>query len=131
MTRYRLPIADVWPSDLTQNQSRKTIRMRKTTHYLKLFSICLWASNAFGQGDDRVTLVVDVANAVTYRSDVIDPAARGNGIGRALIDDLVTLARGKGWKRLYWHTRHDNAKARALYDQYVCTDDHIRYRMTL
>lgn len=51
--------------------------MCKTTHYLKLFCICLWASNAFGQGDDRVTLVVDVANAVTYRSDVIDPAARG------------------------------------------------------
>lgn len=67
-----------------------------------------------------------------YLEDLfVDPAARGNGIGRALIDDLVTLARGKGWNRLYWHTRHDNAKARALYDQYVRTDDHIRYRMTL
>lgn len=51
--------------------------MRRTTLYLKLFLIGRLASSAFGQGDYRVTLVVDVDNAVTYRSDVIDPAARG------------------------------------------------------
>jgi uncharacterized protein (TIGR03437 family) len=32
---------------------------------------------AFGQGENRVTLVVDVANTVSYRSDVIDPNGRG------------------------------------------------------
>jgi ribosomal protein S18 acetylase RimI-like enzyme len=67
-----------------------------------------------------------------YLEDLfVAPDTRGHGIGRALIDDLVTLARAKGWHRLYWHTRHDNARARALYDQYVQTDDHIRYRMAL
>ncbi|MDQ2065374.1 GNAT family N-acetyltransferase [Xinfangfangia sp. CPCC 101601] len=67
-----------------------------------------------------------------YLEDLfVDPAHRGAGIGRALIDDLVALARAKGWHRLYWHTRHDNARARQLYDQYVKTDDHIRYRLPL
>ena len=65
-----------------------------------------------------------------YLEDLfVAPEARGQGLGRALIDDLITLARAKGWGRVYWHTRIDNAKARALYDQYVGWDDHIRYRL--
>ena len=42
-----------------------------------LLCCLMGVSCAFGQGDNRVTLVVDVDNAVTYRSDVIDPAGRG------------------------------------------------------
>ena len=57
--------------------------------------------------------------------------ARGMGLGRALLDDLVAHARAEGWRRLYWHTDEGNARARALYDQFTQTDGHIRYRMTL
>lgn len=57
--------------------------------------------------------------------------ARGLGAGRALIDDLIALARARGWARLYWHTDEANTRARALYDQYVASDGHIRYRMRL
>ncbi|MDP3264535.1 MAG: GNAT family N-acetyltransferase [Tabrizicola sp.] len=67
-----------------------------------------------------------------YLEDLfVAPDSRGLGLGRALIDDLVALARAKGWGRLYWHTDQDNAKARALYDSYVLSDGHIRYRMRL
>lgn len=57
--------------------------------------------------------------------------ARRQGIARALIEDLIALARAKGWKRLYWHTDASNTGARALYDQFVENDGHIRYRMRL
>lgn len=67
-----------------------------------------------------------------YLEDLfLTPAARGRGIGRALIDDLIALARARGWHRLYWHTDEDNATARKLYDSYVQTDGHVRYRMKL
>ena len=67
-----------------------------------------------------------------YLEDLfVDPAARGQGLGRALIDDLMTLARARGWHRLYWNTEATNATARKLYDSFVQNDGHIRYRLTL
>lgn len=73
-----------------------------------------------------------VAGDDCYLEDLyVDAAARGAGVGRALIDDLIALARARGWHRLYWHTDQDNARARALYDLYASDDGHIRYRMTL
>jgi GNAT superfamily N-acetyltransferase len=67
-----------------------------------------------------------------YLEDLfVAETARGHGLGRALIDDLIALARRKGWARLYWHTDEGNTRARALYDQYVASDGHIRYRLTL
>jgi GNAT superfamily N-acetyltransferase len=73
-----------------------------------------------------------IATEDCYLEDLyIDDAARGQGLGRALIDDLIALARANGWARIYWHTNEGNTRARALYDQYVASDGHIRYRMTL
>ena len=59
------------------------------------------------------------------------PGARGHGLGRALIEDLLILARDRGWSRLYWHTRRSNEAARRLYDKFVEADDFVRYRMIL
>lgn len=65
-----------------------------------------------------------------YLEDLfVDGEMRGHGIGRALIDDLLEIVRTRGWSGLYWHTDEGNARARALYDQYVKSDGHIRYRM--
>ena len=67
-----------------------------------------------------------------YLEDLfVDASARGKGVGRALLDSLVVLSKEKGWTRLYWHTNETNATARKLYDQYVESDGHIRYRITL
>ena len=61
----------------------------------------------------------------------MEASARGGGVGRALIDDLLALGRARGWARVYWHTDQGNAQARALYDSYVLSDGHIRYRLKL
>ncbi|MCM2455783.1 GNAT family N-acetyltransferase [Rhizobium sp. CG4] len=65
-----------------------------------------------------------------YLEDLfIDETIRGKGIGRALIDDLIAISKEKGWSRLYWHTDENNQRARKLYDSYVESDGHIRYRL--
>lgn len=67
-----------------------------------------------------------------YLEDLfVEPAARGHGIGKALIQDLVALARERGWSRVYWHTRQGNATARLLYDRFAKADDFVRYRIFL
>jgi len=72
------------------------------------------------------------AAPVCYLEDLfVDPASRGGGIGRALMDDLVALGRQRGWSRLYWHTRTDNAVARRLYDSFATADGFVRYRLEL
>ncbi len=66
-----------------------------------------------------------------YLEDLfVADAARGKGVGRALIDDLIALSKAHGWHRLYWHTDEDNARARALYDSYAPFDG-VRYRLKL
>jgi GNAT superfamily N-acetyltransferase len=65
-----------------------------------------------------------------YLEDLyVDETLRGQGVGRALIDDLVGFAEEKGWARLYWHTDEGNHRARKLYDSYVEADGHVRYRI--
>ena len=67
-----------------------------------------------------------------YLEDLfVTDAARGKGVGRALIDDLKTLATARGFHRLYWHTDEGNTPARALYDSYAPYDGHVRYRLKL
>lgn len=67
-----------------------------------------------------------------YLEDLfVAPAARGQGAGKALIEDLITLGRARGWRRIYWLTEIENATARRLYDRYCSDDGHIRYRLTL
>ncbi|MEO8241218.1 MAG: GNAT family N-acetyltransferase [bacterium] len=67
-----------------------------------------------------------------YLEDLfVDPAKRGHGLGRAMIKDLIALARARGWNRIYWHTNEDNATARKLYESIMPPDGHIRYRMSL
>ena len=67
-----------------------------------------------------------------YLEDLfLTEAARGHGVGRALMDDLIAICRSAGYSRLYWHTDEGNARARKLYDSYTPYDGHVRYRIKL
>jgi GNAT superfamily N-acetyltransferase len=69
---------------------------------------------------------------VCYLEDlVVDPAMRGRGYGRALIDALRCRARELGCKTLYWHTAADNATARRLYDGVATLSGYVRYDLEL
>ncbi len=61
----------------------------------------------------------------------VDPLCRGRGVARALIDTLLAECSARGWERLYWHTRQDNATARRLYDTYTQADGFVRYSIPI
>lgn len=65
---------------------------------------------------------------VCYLQDLfVDPAARGGGVGRQLIDWLIEEMKAQGWSRLYWNTKENNYRARALYDSYAPHSGFVRY----
>jgi GNAT superfamily N-acetyltransferase len=45
------------------------------------------------------------------------PEARGQGLGRALIESVYTQSKSAGIKRVYWQTHQTNAAGRLLYDK--------------
>ena len=67
-----------------------------------------------------------------YLEDLfVDPVARGQKVGQALIQALLDLCKKKNWARLYWHTNQDNYRARTLYDRFTPCDHYVRYRIML
>ncbi|MBI3504259.1 MAG: GNAT family N-acetyltransferase [Proteobacteria bacterium] len=55
---------------------------------------------------------------VCYLQDLFtDETARGQGVGRALIEGVYAAAAAAGIGRVYWQTHETNAAGRLLYDK--------------
>jgi ribosomal protein S18 acetylase RimI-like enzyme len=68
------------------------------------------------------------APTACYLQDLYtDPALRGRGIARALIEAVADDARAQGAARYYWLTQSSNATARTLYDKVAAFKGFIRY----
>ncbi len=67
-----------------------------------------------------------------YLQDLfVAEAARGLGIGRALIEAVYEKARAAGASRVHWLTQTSNARARILYDQLAENTGSMQYRKVL
>lgn len=54
-----------------------------------------------------------------YMQDVyVDPAVRGKGAGRKLVEAVAAQGKKEGWARLYWIAEADNEAAQALYKDF-------------
>jgi GNAT superfamily N-acetyltransferase len=63
-----------------------------------------------------------------YLEDLfVDPAERGNGVGRALIEAVYAAADAAGAGHVYWQTQSFNSTARALYDKLAKLSEFVRY----
>jgi GNAT superfamily N-acetyltransferase len=56
------------------------------------------------------------AETVLMNDLYVDPACRGRGVGRALIEASAAIARERGAHRLEWATAPGNKTAQRLYD---------------
>ena len=72
------------------------------------------------------------ARVVVLEDLYVDSAARGGGIGRALIDACADRARELGAPIVEWLTHPDNARARSVYDATGATaETFIEYTLEL
>lgn len=67
-----------------------------------------------------------------YLEDLfVDPNIRGKGIGRALMEKVIELAKEKNSKRVYWTTQEFNKTARILYDSITPVSEFVQYRLPI
>jgi GNAT superfamily N-acetyltransferase len=67
-----------------------------------------------------------------YLNDLFtSEAARGRGVGRALIEAVYTQARQAGAPRVYWQTHETNTTAQALYEKIAERSGFIVYRKAM
>lgn len=66
---------------------------------------------------------------VCYLQDLYaDPASRGNGVGRALIEAVYAAADEAGCPSVYWTTQEFNRTARRLYDRIGRLTPFVKYQ---
>ena len=58
-------------------------------------------------------------------------AARGKGVGRALIEAVHAAAKAEGASRVYWQTHETNATAMVLYNKVADRSGFLVYRMAM
>lgn len=85
-----------------------------------------------GFGHCNFTLSSWELNPDCYLEDLfVDPATRGRGVGRAIIDAVADRGRQAGAERMHWLTKRGNSTARKLYDSYAEESGFVRYRIDL
>jgi GNAT superfamily N-acetyltransferase len=73
-----------------------------------------------------------MAGLICYLQDLFtSEEARGQGVGRALINAVYDRARAAGSTRVYWQTHETNAVAQRLYDSVAERSGFIVYRKTI
>ena len=76
-----------------------------------------WIADMAGEPAGCVMLVKDSAEVARLRLLLVDPKARGLGIGARLVDECVSFARAAGYRKITLWTHSVLAAARHIYEK--------------
>ena len=76
-----------------------------------------WIAEMDGQIVGSVMVVQESDEAAKLRLLLVDPRARGLGLGKRLVDECIRFARRKGYKKLVLWTNHVLVQARNIYQK--------------
>lgn len=74
-----------------------------------------WIAEMDGEPVGSVFVVKDTKTTAKLRLLIVDPKARGRGLGKRLVEQCIRFAREKGYRRLALWTQSNLAAARAIY----------------
>ncbi|WP_286891331.1 GNAT family N-acetyltransferase [Thermobacillus sp.] len=76
-----------------------------------------WIAEMDGQIVGSVMVVQESDETAKLRLLLVDPRARGLGLGKRLVDECIRFARRKGYKKLVLWTNHVLVQARNIYQK--------------
>ena len=76
-----------------------------------------WIAEMDGERVGAVLVVKQSRSTAKLRLLIVEPGARGRGLGRRLVEECIAFARAKGYRKLVLWTQSNLAAARAIYKQ--------------
>ncbi|CAN2184015.1 WecD Histone acetyltransferase HPA2 and related acetyltransferases [Candidatus Nanopelagicaceae bacterium] len=123
---------DFYKTVLTSQQSELTWSRIMDSEFNMRCAVAVQNNHVIGFTTYNLQNSTWSANGHCYLEDLfVDPAVRGAGAGRALIDYVKEFAISNKCSRLYWNTDEDNSTARKLYDTYTLESGKRQYRVPL
>ena len=126
---------DLWQHYLTfYETSLPLITIEATWHNLLNHDVPIYGFGAWKDnnlvGITHVVLHPNTWNTseCCYLEDLyVSESVRGQGVGRALIEQVYDFANQKNCNRVYWTTQEGNVAARKLYDAIATQTDMVQY----
>lgn len=69
----------------------------------------------------------DIEKAIYLQDLFVAPSARGQGVARALIEQVYAIGDAEGTPKVYWLTQESNLTAQSLYNRLAQRSEFIHY----